>query len=137
MSDTSKYMAAMRAAIKIAKHSDHYQHKVGCVLMRGGTIISSAANSGYMHSEHRAINVAWRSDVTGATAVVVRIRRNGTIGLSKPCKLCAARLAQAGIKRVVYSTQQGTLEVLKLDQQEEQYLQYHFIGPNHQHKAVK
>lgn len=128
-----KYDAAFKAAIKAAANSDHYQHRLGSAIVRGSNIISIGYNSAYIHSEHAAINRAWRSNIVGTTLVIVRIRRNGSIGMSKPCGLCMKRLIQAGVKRVVFSNHDGELEAIRLPSRNTNepsaVLHYHFALP--------
>lgn len=46
-------------------------------------------------------------DPRGQTLYVTRMRRNGSIGLAKPCKDCQKAITLAGIKRVIYTDQDG------------------------------
>jgi deoxycytidylate deaminase len=124
----------IKIAIREAAKSDHRQHHMAAVLIKGGNIISVGHNSGHLHGEHTCLNRAWRTDVSGSTVLVVRVRRNGTLGMAKPCPLCMQRLVQAGIKKVTYSTNSGTFETMKLSSMSSNigYLEYHFVGANHQ-----
>lgn len=116
-------------AMKEAAKARHRQHKFGAVLFRGGRVLQSSHNFSHIHAEHAVLNRAWRQDVDGATILVIRMRKNGTLGLAKPCKLCMKRLAQAGVKKVIYSNNFGQLETFKLSSKDSSdvYLEYHFI----------
>lgn len=41
----------------------------------------------------------------GITLYVVRVRTDGSSGLSKPCAACAEYISKMGIKKVVYSVE--------------------------------
>lgn len=104
----------IRIAYREAAKSRHHQHKLGAVLVKGGKPIAVAHNFSHVHAEHACLNQAWRSDVDGATMVVVRVRKNGTIGMARPCALCMKRLIQAGIKKVLFTNESGKLEIIRL-----------------------
>ena len=137
LNSTSRNMAAMRACVKAAYKSNHKQHRIGCVLIKGGSIISRGWNSSHIHSEHAMLNRAWRqTDLAGGLVAIVRIRKDGTLGNSKPCKLCVDRLIQAGIKRVLFSNSRGELEEMKLAAPRSSflYLEYHYLKPQYEAK---
>ena len=46
----------------------------------------------------------------GATAYVVRINKEGELRMARPCEDCWAAMAAAGIRKVVYSKDDGRLE---------------------------
>lgn len=56
------------------------------------------------HAEIMALRMAKGSDVTGATIYVSRVDRNDMPALSKPCKNCEKALREAGIRKVVYTS---------------------------------
>lgn len=121
---------SIKTAIKEASKARHRQHKFGAVLLKGGKPIQSSHNFSHIHAEHAVLNRAWRQDVEGSTILVIRMRKNGTLGLAKPCKLCMERLAQAGVRKVIYSNNLGQLETVKLSSKKPNtYLEYHFIQP--------
>jgi deoxycytidylate deaminase len=101
-------------AIREAQKSRHRQHKHAAILMKGGKPIAAGHNGDAIHAEHAAINRAWRSGTEGATIIVIRVRKNGTMGMSKPCDACMNRLIEAGVKRVIYSDNDGTLKSFKV-----------------------
>ncbi len=74
-----------------------------------------------IHAENDAIMQALRThssnDLKQASIYVVRAKRterdsNFSKGLAKPCEGCQRALASFGIKRVYYSTNEGTMECL-------------------------
>jgi tRNA(Arg) A34 adenosine deaminase TadA len=97
--------AWIRLANKVACRSLHPKHPMGAVIVRSGSVISLSPNSPRWgaHAELRAITKCW-ADPQGATIIVSRL--TGT-RLAKPCNMCAAAIREAGIKRLVYTTELG------------------------------
>lgn len=116
-----------KARIEAEKSKFTYRH--GAVLVRGGHIISSAFNENRFcsfgarfrtedgiathHAELRCILGLDRSMTTGATVYVVRISNSGEFKMSKPCQMCRDSMRFVGVKRVIYTTNNG-IEMLKL-----------------------
>lgn len=114
----------IRLALKVAEKSQH-KFRTGVVIAIGSRIISiginkyrthpqqinchTNMNSNSIHAELDAI-ISCHSPL-GATIYVARILKDGTSGLSKPCKTCQGIIELYGIKKVVYTTHDG-LEVL-------------------------
>ena len=53
-------------------------------------------------------------EMVGSDLFVSRFTRGGAIGLSRPCSDCQSLLTSVGIRRVFYTTDLGTTEVMKL-----------------------
>lgn len=123
---------SIQIALKEAAKARHHQHKLGAVILRGGKPVATGHNSGFLHAEHNVLNRAWRNDIVGATLLVIRVRKDGSLGMARPCELCMNRLIQAGIKKVIYTNSAGVLESIKLGQlnSSKDYLEYHFIDRN-------
>jgi deoxycytidylate deaminase len=109
-------------ATKIAHTGDHWQHRVGAILLQNGKIISTGANSfkthrlmGFktLHAEVQAlIGVRYR-DLNGSVMFISRINKKGQMGMSKPCPICEGVLRKYGIKKV-YFTGWNAIEELRL-----------------------
>lgn len=89
----------MRRAIRQAEEAlDKNEIPVGCVIARGDTVISEAANM-----------VSQTGDLT-AHAEILAIRQAGRYNLKdavlyvtlEPCPMCAGAIALSGIKHVIY-----------------------------------
>jgi tRNA(Arg) A34 adenosine deaminase TadA len=104
----------LKLAIREATKARHKQHNHGAVLIRGGKPVAVGHNHSHIHAEHAALNRAWRHGTEGGTLVVIRVRKDGTIGMSRPCEMCVNRLISAGIKKVIYSDSDGSLKSFKL-----------------------
>lgn len=102
-------------AYEEACRSDGNQ-KLGAILVRGGNIVSRGHNS-YLngrHAEDACLGSVWKSEVQGCTLFVVRIRKNQDYGLSKPCKACEKLIREAKVKKVVFTTNENKLGILKV-----------------------
>jgi pyrimidine deaminase RibD-like protein len=81
-------------------------HKHATVIVASSRIIGIGCNdySRGQHSESAALDDNWLSNFKGATAYNVRIRKAQKFGLSAPCEHCLLLLQEAGIKKVVFTT---------------------------------
>lgn len=88
------------------------------MIVSGGRVLSIASNgrkrTGFVdayyaqhcnsHSELAAIrNVRKKVDLRGAKIYVVRVKRNRTVALARPCEMCQELLRSYGINRAFYS----------------------------------
>lgn len=103
--------------------------KVGAVLVRRKTIVSSRHNSykthrrlsywtpyPYLHAEQAAIFAYGQRNIQAHSNLklfVARIHKDQTLALAKPCLVCQAIIRETNIQEVYYSTNEG--EFLKLD----------------------
>ena len=111
----------------MAEKSDGFRARVGAVILdKKGRVISSGFNKRkthplqvhygsikkpYLHAEMSALVNARKK---GHTIVVARITKNGDLGLAKPCPVCAAAIADAGIKRVIYTVNNDTYVTVEM-----------------------
>jgi deoxycytidylate deaminase len=105
-------------AKKIRVHSDHYQHQLGCVIVKKNRIVSVGFNKlkthpksthkyNSLHAEVDALIKAIPEDCKGAEAYVYREKRTGQLGNARPCASCYSALQAAGIKVIYYSSEEG------------------------------
>lgn len=118
--------AIVQAAIKAAKQSEE-EFRLGAVLYKGGAILRTKPNSikyvgyvakhfPYVSTRHAEVHV-----ITGVPAdilaicsiLVVRLDRKDNLVLAKPCEACQKVLANANIRRIYYSNDDGNIERLK------------------------
>ena len=102
-------------ALKVSEQGKHV-FKVGAIIVRGGSIVSLAANLGRptmwgtpnrgRHAEERAIKS--RVDYSGATIYVAR----RDYRMSRPCNKCMAKIIESKISRIVYIDWDGSLKQL-------------------------
>lgn len=103
----------------------------GAVLVRGGSVLNVTNNKGNycrfgtrfrergsgtatLHAELACILNLDRRMTSGGTIYVVRVGKDGEYKMSKPCAMCEAALKHVGVNRVYYSTNDETLEMIKL-----------------------
>lgn len=92
--------------------------RVGCVLARGGRIISTGHNDmdrthpyvrqhsqfAHLHAEVACCLGIRPFDVRGCSAYIYRILMDGSPALARPCSMCREVLRRMGIKKVFYTT---------------------------------
>lgn len=109
----------VQAGLRAAKRAVHQQHHMGAVVVQGRRIIAVGRNYSkthsrsfgpfrQLHAETQALDQAGEA-ARGATLVIVRKRANGSLGTSRPCEACLNAAKQAGIKRIIYANDEGSL----------------------------
>jgi deoxycytidylate deaminase len=119
---------SFRAASKEAKKSQHNQHRLGAVVVKGGRILATGFNamrpSGLlktttMHAEAAAILKLLKErrlhDLFGAEMYVTRFTRGGAVGLAKPCPACHSLILSVGIKKVHYTTDGPDTRTIRME----------------------
>lgn len=105
-------------AKNMSMKSDHRQYKLGCVIVKKNTIISTGYNQlkthpkspdkwKMIHAEFSAIYNIPQDLLKGSTAYVYREFKTGKTALAKPCKDCENLLRTNGIKTVYFTTTLG------------------------------
>lgn len=109
----------VQAGLRAAQSAQHRQHRMGAVVVQGRKIISvgrnlckthSRSKGPYqqVHAETHALSQAGTA-AFGGTLVVVRRKADGSLGISKPCKSCVEAATKAGIRRIIYANNEGSL----------------------------
>ena len=128
---SKKMQRYLKLAQNMASSSNYGKIKHGAVLIKGGSVINATFNkdkfsafgerfrqNGCGHATHHAelgcVLGIDRSKTSGASIFVVRINRLGKLRLSKPCTMCHDVLKFTGVKKVYYSTNDGSIEMYKL-----------------------
>lgn len=95
----------IECAYKVAEKSTHPKFKLGCVIIRGGVVISTAHNLWRFGRccERRALKP--HLDLRGGILIVVRSNKR----ISKPCLLCRKAIEEAGIKKIIYINIDGNI----------------------------
>ena len=115
----------LRIATKKAAKSEFYRARMGAVVANKSRVLSTGINEvryyrscptprkweDSLHAEQSAIlkllNSNRQHELIGATVFISRISRSGTPMLAKPCEYCQELIKAVGIKRVVYTTEDG------------------------------
>ena len=118
-------------AMRVAAQSDFKEYRHGAVLVRGGSVVNTSCNKNKYrswgnrfrkrqigHATHHAelgcVLGLDRSITEGATMYVVRIGKSGVLRNSKPCPMCEAALEYVGIKKVIYSDENGEIQSMRI-----------------------
>jgi len=119
-----------RVALTFAKKSEYVPYKVGACIARGRRILSAGCNqvkthpmmlrfnNNFVSSLHAEMHACIGVDpeaLFGSDIYVVRVRRDGSLGLSKPCKICREFLEELGIRRAFYSEGGDNFGVIRLN----------------------
>lgn len=106
-------------------------HKLSAVLYKGGAIIRCAYNTlqtinyrkGYFthgepsrHAEMNALHGVDRKVINGSSMLVVRLDKNGNLKSAKPCYACGRALYDAGVRKVFYTSYNGTIKKLNFSE---------------------
>tara|TARA_R100000008_G_scaffold25714_1_gene13881 strand:+ start:930 stop:1388 length:459 start_codon:yes stop_codon:yes gene_type:complete len=125
---TSRYLELAR---NMAHNSPYGKLRHGAVLVKGGSVINASFNKdnfssfgsrfrsphrghATVHAELGCILGISRASTSGADLYVCRINLGGDFRYSKPCSMCHDAMKHVGIKRVYYTTNNGTVEMYKL-----------------------
>jgi deoxycytidylate deaminase len=66
------------------------------------------------HAEVNALQQLWPSKRVGTKVYSFRWRRDGTLGMAKPCPKCEKYMRDNGVKIVFYSDNTGQIKKMKL-----------------------
>lgn len=110
---------------KLSYKSNHSQHRLGCVIVKKNRIVGLGFNSNKtsphspdkfktIHAEFDAICGISPNDLKDSTAYILRIRKDGSYGMSKPCETCLLILKHCGVERICYTTQAGGYNAEKI-----------------------
>jgi len=128
---TKKLKRYLSLAQDVASRSEYGKLWHGAVLVKGGSVISTAHNKDKFssfghrfrdqdigpathHAELSCVSGVHKSKTNGASIFVARVNRKGELRLSKPCAMCNKVLKFTGVKKVYYSTNDGSLKMYKL-----------------------
>ena len=118
-------------ARKMALMSNSPDYRHGAILVKGGSILSTSSNKNRhirwgtrfrkrdcghatQHAELGCILGIDRSVTSGSVIYVVRVNKKGVLRMSKPCEMCQSVLSHVGIKKVVYSADDGQFGSIRL-----------------------
>ena len=67
-----------------------------------------------LHAEVAAISSLDNKTTKDAILYVVRLRKNDTLAMAKPCSSCEWVIGAMGIKRVIYSLDDGSFNLMRI-----------------------
>jgi hypothetical protein len=117
---TDADMLLIAAGVSLRK-SDGRAFRLGAVGRRndGALVASSNGPSPFPAPDAHAEARLTHKLNPGSTVWVSRVRRDGTLGMARPCPSCERRLRAAGVSRVVYTisdTEHGVINLLNGDE---------------------
>jgi len=101
-----------RLAKNTSKHSEHRRHKMGAVVVVNGHPVSVGFNKAKtnpnapyvgLHAEVVALRNTGKKEMKGCSIFVYRKRKDGRIGMARPCEHCMEELKRFGVKWIYYS----------------------------------
>lgn len=119
-----------RVALTMARKSEYIPYKIGACVSRGRRVISAGYNqikthplmlrfrNEYvtgLHAEMHACVGVDLDSLNGADIYVVRLRKDGSLGMARPCKLCREYLADMGVRRAYFSTSEEKFDMILID----------------------
>ena len=107
---------AARQVYPVEGGTDLRAHAIGAVAIRAdGTLVKARNGSDTLpnpaiHAEYRVMRKAGH----GAIVYVARQRKDGRIGLAKPCSHCLCTLRNKGAARVYYTVAEHEFDCIQL-----------------------
>ena len=109
-------------ATKEASRSS-FRFQVGATVVKGGRVLASAHNalrytSSNKHTRHTLslhaeiaalLKASKKTDLKGSILFVSRLRRDGGLGMARPCAFCMSFIREVKVKKVVYTTDDNTV----------------------------
>lgn len=128
---TEKDLHYLNLALTMSEYSDYKRVHIGAVIVKKNSVISTGCNKvkshpvqreyndrylGYhtkncLHAEIDALIKADYRDCRGAILYVARRGLDNVIRLSKPCAACFNYAKDLGIKRIIYTIENGIKEM--------------------------
>lgn len=112
-------MRYLDLAIKIAQANPEPKWKLAAIAVSGGRILSVGMNCFQQNDSppgtiphlclgrHAETEALRRCSKVPKTVYVARVNRKGFCKLARPCLPCYNALVRAGVRRIVYTTDQG------------------------------
>lgn len=117
---------------KLEEHEPVFRVRIVAAIVKKGKIVAIGKNQTkthpvaalygkhekaiYLHAEVDAINKAKKhlGSLSGTELYVMRMKQDGTIGLSLPCEGCSRCIVDNSIPKVNYSKDNGEMECISL-----------------------
>ena len=95
-------------AIRYAERSDNAKFRHVAIVKRGRKVLAIGWNTNWRHAEHDAIGQVRNKELLkGAIILSYRVNNSGQLRMAKPCKKCQELIESVGIKKVIYSDNDG------------------------------
>lgn len=108
-------MGIIERAYDVAVSNDRNpKHRHVAMAIRGGNILAIAVNHEWVHAEVAVLKKIWSTNRPGVRILTLRVRRDGSVGLGRPCARCVDYMRSVGVRQVSYSTADGSMARMKL-----------------------
>lgn len=94
----------VKSKIVTLEAEKNYKHIA--FVLRGGKILAVGLNH-TRHAEVAALLALYASERSGVKVVSLRVRKDGSFAMAKPCKACEAWMRYWGVKKVTYTDSNG------------------------------
>jgi len=102
-------LALAMARRRVADFPKQRSYRHVAIVTRGGCILSVGVNASAIHAEVVALEQIDYGNRRGVTVISLRIRKDGSLAMAKPCPSCTRFMVKYGVKKVMYSTSDGTI----------------------------
>lgn len=105
-------MLAISRAVRLAKKkSRHPCHKHAAIVFDKKRLLAVGYNHGNVHAEQSALDnlEGLDGEAPALSMLVIRVRRDGKLGLSKPCPNCRKSLVVEKFKHIFYTDSNGDI----------------------------
>lgn len=111
-------MKFFNLAKRLARYSDYETHKLGAVIIQGNRIRGVGFNKKRthpksttrfqnLHAELAAVLNSRSDDLSGCDIYVYREKKDGCLGMSRPCPHCYNLLTSLNINKIYYTVDNG------------------------------
>ncbi len=110
----------------------HFKHSA--CLIRGNKVFAMGKNRYFDRVYKRSDNVKFtihaeidvllkcpKHELKGADIIIIRVRKDGSLGESSPCNTCIDKMRRVGIRRAYYSTADGQIHCQLVSEMEMNY----------------
>jgi tRNA(Arg) A34 adenosine deaminase TadA len=129
-----KHKKFVDIALQIARSNDNFRTKIAAIVIYQNRIVGVGVNdkktdplqarfgknihSIWIHAEIAAIKNSLRTinleQLKKSTIIVTRMRRDGFVGLAKPCSGCMRAIISFGFQRLIYTKDDGDFVIVDL-----------------------
>jgi deoxycytidylate deaminase len=120
--------------LKVVAKSSFVYFKHSACLLKGGKVYAVGKNRYFdrvyqihknikftVHAEIDAIMSYPKHELKGMDILIIRVKKDGSLGDSRPCNSCIDKMRKAGIRRAYYSTRDGDLSCELVSEMELSY----------------
>ena len=105
-----------------------FRLRLGAILHNGSRVIASGFNKvnkthplGQVgefnvkrHAEMDVLIRAQHHDLHGCDITIARVKKDGALGMARPCRICSAELKRRGVRKIHYSNEHGNFTTVRV-----------------------